>query len=200
MDATAYDTVLDLTRSLGVVRTRDVLAAGVPPIVLTRMVRSGALERVARGVYVLLGEGLASGSALAVVAARVPGAVVCLASALHLHELSTWVAPEVWIAVASHRRPPRVDWPPLRVVYVKPELLDVGVEERVMDGVVVRVTTPARTVADAFKWRSRVGMDIAIEALRTYVVELRGSRDELRRISERLRVARVMRPYLEAMT
>lgn len=200
MAATAHDQVLDLARSRGVVRTRDVLALGVASVVLTRMVRDGSIERVARGVYVLPGEVLASGSALAVVAIRVPGAVVCLASALQVHELSTWVAPEIWIAVASHRRPPQVDWPPLRVVYVKPELLDVGVEERTVDGVVVRVTTAARTVADCFKWRTTVGIDVAVEALRTFVVELRGSRDELRRISERLRVARVMRPYLEALS
>jgi predicted transcriptional regulator of viral defense system len=195
----ARDRVLQLARERGVMRPRDVVGLGVAPVVLTRLVRERALERVARGVYVLPGEGLASGSALGVVATRVPGCVVCLGSALQVHELSTWVAPEVWIAVASHRRPPKVDWPPLHVVYVKPELLELGVEVRVVDGVPVRVTGPARTVADCFKWRGTVGIDVAVEALRAFV-ERGGSRDELHRISERLRVARVMRPYLEALS
>lgn len=191
--------ILGLARERGVLRTRDVLERGIPAVALTRMVADGCLERVARGVYIIPGEGLASGSALAVVATRVPGAVVCLASALQLHELSTWVAPEVWIAVRSKRRPPKVDWPPLRVVYVKPELLDHGVEERSVDGVSVRVTTAARTVADSFKWRNEIGIDVALEALRAYVGR-GGSRDALRESAERLRVARVMRPYLEALT
>ena len=200
MEPSPTDRILSLAAEHGVLRTRDVLVRGIPAVYLTRLVAEGRLERVARGIYILPGEGLSSGSALAVVATRVPGAVVCLASALQVHELSTWVAPEVWIAVASRRRPPRVDWPPLRVVYVKPELLEHGIEEREVDGVTVRVTTAARTVADCFKWRSQVGLDVALEALRTYLLERRGSRDELRGCAERLRVARVMRPYLEAMS
>lgn len=200
MKPSPVDQILSLAAERGVLRTRDVLERGIPAVYLTRLVADGRLERVARGIYILPGSGLASGTALAVVATRVPGAVVCLASALQVHELSTWVAPELWIAVASKRRPPRVDWPPLRVVYVKPELLEHGVEERVVDGVIVRVTTSARTVADCFKWRSKVGIDVALEALRTYVLERGGSRDELRASAERLRVARVMRPYLEALS
>ncbi len=200
MSPTHTERILTLAAELGVLRTRDVLQRGVPAVYLTRLVAAGRLERVARGIYIIPGEGLASGTALAVVATRVPGAVVCLASALQIHELSTWVAPDVWIAVTSRRRPPRVDWPPLRVVYVKPELLRHGIEERVVDGVTVRVTTPARTVADCFKWRSDIGIDVALEALRTYVLDSGGSRDELRASAERLRVARSMRPYLEGLS
>lgn len=200
MTPTYRDQIVEHIRIRGVVRTRDVIALGVPPVTLTRMVREGVLERVARGVYVLPAEGLGSGSALAVVAVRVPGAVVCLGSALQLHELSSWSPSEVWIAVASHRRPPKVDWPPLHVVYVQPKLMDLDVQVPTIDGVVVRVTGPARTVADCFKWRGTVGLDIALEALRAYVVDQRRSRDELRRIAEQLRVAEVMRPYLESMS
>jgi len=194
------DRLLALAAARGVIRARDALAHGIASIYLTRLVADGRLERVARGVYVLPGSGLGSGTALAIVASRIPGAVVCLGSALQFHELSTWVPGEVWIAVTSARRPPRVDWPPLHVVWVKPALLEFGVEERVVDGVPVRLTTPARTVADCFKWRSRVGMDIATEALRSFLQSRPGSRDELRSHAERLRVAHVMRPYLEAMT
>lgn len=196
---THVDTILALAREKGLVRARDVAAAEIPAVVLSRMVMQGRLERVARGIYAVPGVGLASGSALGVVALRVPGAVVCLASALQIHELSTWITPKVWIAVEQHRRPPRLDWPPIHVVYTSTRLLREGVEDRVIDGVTVRLTTPARTVADCFKWRSSVGLDVAIEALRNYLSANRGGRDELRRMTELCRVSRIIRPYLEIL-
>ncbi len=193
------DAILQLARERGLLRARDVAEVAAPAVELTRLVRQGRLDRVARGVYALPDQGLRSGSALGVVALRVPGAVVCLASALQVHGLSTWVSPEVWIAVEQHRRPPRLDWPPLHVVYVRHALLTEGVEERLIDGVTVRVTTAARTVADCFKWRSTVGLDVALEALRAYLATHRSGRDELRRLASLCRVARVMRPYLEVL-
>ena len=193
------DAVLALARERGLVRARDIDELGVPPVVLGRLVRAGRLERIARGVYALPNAALAGGSALGVVALRVPGAVVCLASALQVHELSTWLTPEVWIAVEQHRRPPRIDWPPLHVVYTSAALLTTGVEQRVVDGVTVTLTTEARTVADCFKWRSSVGLDVAIEALRTYLSRHPTGREELRRMAHACRVSRVMRPYLEAL-
>lgn len=197
--STHADAILQLARDRGLVRARDLALVDAPAIVLTRLVRQGKLERVTRGVYALPDQGLRSGSALGVVALRIPGAVVCLASALQLHGLSSWASPEVWVAVEQHRRPPRLDWPPLHVVYVRRALLTDGVEERIVDGVAVRVTTPARTVADCFKWRSTVGLDVALEALRAYLTAHRGGRDELRRMASLCRVARVMRPYLEVL-
>lgn len=193
------EVAIALARERGLVRARDAAAAHVPLVVLSRLVRSGQLERIARGVYALPGAGLASGSALGVVALRIPGAVVCLASALHVHDLATWITPEVWIAVEQHRRPPHLDWPPVHVVYTSAALLAAGVEQRVIDGVTVSLTTPARTVADCFKWRSTVGLDIALEALRGYLKANPGGREELRRMAELCRVSRVMRPYLESL-
>jgi predicted transcriptional regulator of viral defense system len=193
------DVILALARERGLVRARDAAAVHVPQVVLGRLVRDGRLERIARGVYALPGGALAGGSALGVVALRIPGSVVCLASALQVHELSTWITPEVWIAVNQHRRPPRLDWPPIHVVYTSAALLQAGVEQRMIDGVRVTLTTAARTVADCFKWRSTVGLDVAVEALRGYLAANPGGRDELRRMAELCRVGRVMRPYLEAL-
>lgn len=199
MTSSLATTVLELARAKGLVRARDLAPLRIPAMVLTRLVQNGQLERVTRGIYAISGQGLASGSALGVVATRIPGSVVCLASALQVHELSTWISPEVWIAVAQHRRPPQMDWPPLHLHYVRPELLTIGVEERVIDGVTVPLTTPARTVADCFKWRSSVGLDVAIEALRSYLITYKDGRDELRRMAELCCVSRVMRPYLEVL-
>jgi predicted transcriptional regulator of viral defense system len=195
-----HDTaVLELVDQSGLVRPRDLAEHGIPRMVLHRLVARGELERVARGVYGRASSTLASGSALGVVAKSAPEVVVCLATALQLHGLSTWIHPAVWIAVRQRRHPPRLKWPPLHVVYVADALMEQGVEERVVDGVPVRVTTPARTVADCFKWRSLVGLDVAIEALRAYLEQHRQGRAELRRMGELCRVTRVMRPYLEAM-
>lgn len=191
--------LLSIARKHGLVRARDAVAAHVPTVVLTRLVRSGKLERVARGVYALPGAALGDGSSLGVVAVRIPGAVVCLASALQVHGLSTWITPEVWVAVEQHRRPPRLDWPPLHVVYTSAALLSAGIEQRVIDGATVTLTNPARTVADCFKWRSTVGLDVAVESLRGYLAAYPGGRDQLRRMAELCRVSRVMRPYLEAL-
>lgn len=199
LHATHADAILELARARGLLRARDLAELAAPAVELTRLVRQGKLDRIARGVYALPDQGLRSGSTLGVVALRVSGAVICLASALQLHGLSTWVSPEVWIAVGQHRRPPHLDWPPLHVVYVRPALLTEGVEERVIDGVTVRVTSAARTVADCFKWRSTVGLDVALEALRTYLATHRSGRDELRRMASLCRVTRVMRPYLEVL-
>ena len=190
---------LRLVAERGVVRAREVEAAGVAPVVLTRLVRQGRLERLARGLYALPGTALPSGQSLPLVALRVPGSVVCLGSALQVHGLSTWISPEVWIAVGRHRRPPRMDWPRLRVVYVGDRLLEEGVECRRIDGVDVRLTSPARTVADCFKWRRLVGLDVAVEALRAWLAGPRRNRDDLRRMASLCRVVTVMRPYLEAL-
>ncbi|MEN9786184.1 MAG: hypothetical protein RLZZ299_1448 [Pseudomonadota bacterium] len=193
------DAVLELVEQLGLVRPRDLAERGIPRMVLHRLVVRGDLERVARGVYARASSALSSGSALGVVAKSAPEAVMCLATALHLHGLSTWIHPSVWLAVRQHRHPPRLAWPPLHIVYVAPRLMEQGVEERVVDGVPVRVTTPARTVADCFKWRNLVGLDVALEALRSYLEKSGNGRAELRRMAELCRVTGVMRPYLEAM-
>ena len=148
------DAILQLARERGLLRARDVAEMAAPAVELTRLVRQGRLDRVARGVYALPDQGLRSGSALGVVALR---------------------------------------------VHVRPVLLTEGVEERLIDGVTVRVTTAARTVADCFKWRSTVGLDVALEALRAYLATHRSGRDDLRRLASLCRVARVMRPYLEVL-
>jgi predicted transcriptional regulator of viral defense system len=126
--------------------------------------------------------------------------VVCLLSALQFHELTTQVPHEVWLAIANKAHKPVVDWPPLRIVRYSPRALKEGVERHRLDGVHVPITSAARTVADCFKYRGKIGLDVAIEALRDYMRARDRNLDALWRAARLQRVANVMRPYMEAFT
>jgi predicted transcriptional regulator of viral defense system len=139
-------------------------------------------------------------SALAEVARRHPRAVVCLLSALRFHELTTQAPFEVWLAIPNKARAPRLDYPPLRIVRFSERALIEGIEEHRIDGVPVRITNLARTVADCFKYRNKIGLDVALEALRESWKARRVTMDALWRYAQVCRVANVMRPYLEGLT
>lgn len=191
--------LLTLARRSGVIRPGDLRAHGIAPVYLTRLVRTGALVRVGRGLY-SLADGAPSRDRTIVEAARqVPRGVVCLLSALRLHGLGTQMPPAVWMAIDVKARRPRADGPPLEVVRMSGRALTEGIEERVLEGVRVRVYGPAKTVADCFKFRNKIGVDVAVESLRDYRRQ-RGSVDELLRYAEICRVARLLRPYLEAVS
>lgn len=181
-------------------RSRELVEQGVPRATLSRMVADQEIDRVGRGVYALPDRRGGANDELAVVSLRVPRAVVGLLSALQFHELTTESPHEVWILLPRGARRPQVDHPPLRVSWTTPELLSEGIERHVIDGIEVRVTSPARTVAEVFKHRNRIGHDVAVAALRDYLDRHRSGRAELRRAADHLGVERVMRPYLEAMS
>lgn len=163
------------------------------------MVASGQLKQVVRGLYAPTGYQPSEHAALVTVARRAPDALLCLLTALRLHELTTQAPFEVWIAVGNKARAPRLDYPPLRVVRFSDATLSKGVETRIVDGVKLRVTNAAKTVADCFKFRNKIGLDVALEALRETRRAKRASNDELWRYAKLCRVATVMRPYLEAV-
>lgn len=197
---TSPQTILDLARKRGLIRPRDLEPLGLPRVTLTRLIRQGALTRVARGLYALPNRSISEHTALAEVARKHPQAIVCLLSALRFHELTTQSPFEVWLAIPNKARAPRIDYPPLRIVRFSGPLLAEGVEERPIDGVQVRITGVAKTVADCFKYRNKIGLDVALEALREAWKGRRASMDELWRFADRCRVAKVMRPYLESLT
>lgn len=184
----------------GPLRSRDLTQLGLSRSRLARLVAAGELKRVARGLYALPAYQLSENSALVTVARRTPDVLFCLLTALRLHELTTQAPFEVWIALSNKGRAPRLDDPPLRVVRFSEETLTQGVETRNIDGVKVRVTNAAKTVADCFKFRNKIGLDVALEALREVRREKRATNDELWRYAKLCRVATVMRPYLEALT
>lgn len=178
---------------------RDIVRAGIHTQTLTRLVREGALERVGRGTYRLPGAPITRHHGLALAAAAVPRGMVCLLSALLFHDIGTQLPWQVWLAIDRRARRPVVEYPPLRLVRFSGEALTEGVETHRLEGVDVRVTSPARTVADAFKYRNKVGLDVAIEALREGWRDRRFTVEELERAARVCRVERVMRPYVETV-
>lgn len=197
---TSPQAILDLARKRGLIRPRDLEPLGLPRVTLTRLVRQGALTRVARGLYALPDRSISEHTALAEVARKHPQAIVCLLSALRFYNLTTQSPFEVWLAIPNKARAPRMDYPPLRIVRFSGPALTEGIEVHMIDGVPVRITGVAKTVADCFKYRNKIGLDVALEALREAWREKRVSTDELWRYAELCRVANVMRPYLESIT
>lgn len=189
---------LRLGRESGVLRSRDAVAAGVSRTALSRLVARGDLVRVGRGVYQLSDRPRVD--PLAVLAAAHPSMVVCLLSALAMHGLTTQVPRQTWVAISNKAAVPRVAFPTLEIVRMSDEALHAGIQEVLVDGISVQVTSPARTVADCFKFRSRVGLDVAIEALRMAWDGRTVTMDELWSAAQTVRMANVMRPYLESLT
>ena len=191
---------LALIRQRGLLRARDVAAAGVPTALLTRLVRAGRLQRVERGLYALPDASLDAHRSLAEVALRAPRGVICLLSALRVHEIGTQAPFEVWLALPQGVNPPRQTGPSLRVVRMSGAAMTEGIETRIIDGVTVPVFCAAKTVADCFKFRNKVGLDVALEALREAWRQRKLSMDVLWHYAEVNRMSRVMRPYIEALT
>lgn len=192
--------ILELAKQMGLIRPRNVEAAGIDREYLLRLYRDGHLERVGWGLYALPGTQTSESTSLAEVAKRAPNAVICLISALQFHNLTTQIADRVWIAIEHKRWEPTFDYPPLEIVRLTGRAFSFGVEEHKVDRVSVRVYSPAKTVADCFKFRNKIGLDVALEALRETWRSRKGTMDELWEAAKVCRVANVMRPYLEAVT
>ena len=188
-----------LLHRAGTARSRELVAAGISRSELSRRVAAGQLLRVARGLYAMPDYQGGEHSALVAVAKRAPGVVFCLLTALRIHDLTTQAPFEVWIAIGNKAHPPRLDYPPLRAVRFSEAALAAGVETQQVDGAEVRVTSVAKTVADCFKFRNKIGLDVALEALREARRTRKASADELWRYAKINRVTNVMRPYLEAV-
>lgn len=198
-DSTLEHAVLALAERQLLLRARDLAEQALPTVVLSRLVATGKLERVARGVYSLPGRALSEHRSLAEVALRVPG-VVCLLSALRVHGIGTQAPFEVWVAVPHNSPTPRLDQPALRVIRMSGPALSEGIEPMLIDGVKVPVFNAAKTVADCFKYRNKIGLDVALEGLRDGWAQRRLTMDALWRYATIDRVANVMRPYLESVT
>ena len=199
MAACSEDDILQLIEKMGLVRPRDLEAYGVTRAHLSRLVSEGRVLRQARGVYVAARHTPTAEYTLAHVAKRVPGGVFCLLTAMRFHGLTTQSPAEVWIALPEKARRPRLDYPRLRVARFSGAALTEGIEEHRVEGVVIRVYSAAKTVADGFKYRNKVGIDVAVEALRDFSRQHRGGANDLARFARICRVSRVMQPYLDAI-
>ena len=191
---------MKLVRKVGILRPRDLQAHGIPRVYLRMALDQGAIIRVGRGLYIPKGAKPTEHHSLAQAAKRVPKGVVCLLSALRFHDLTTQSPFEVWLAIGEKSRLPRFDTPSLRIVRFSGRALTYGVQEHRIEGVPVHVFSPAKTVADCFRYRNKIGLDVALEALRDCIRKRKATRDEIWDAAKRCRVANVMRPYLESLS
>ena len=195
----AKQIILDLAKQKGILRARD-LGEGLSRVTLRRLVQGGVLIALSRGLYIRADENTSENSARAEVAIRYPKAVFCLLTALQMHELTTQIPHQVWLAVDVKARAPNMKYPPLKVVRFSGEALHEGVENRFLDGVInIRVTCIEKTIADCFKYRNKIGVDIAIEALKDAWGKNKISIDLIWKYAKICRVSRIMRPYLESL-
>jgi predicted transcriptional regulator of viral defense system len=187
-----------LASSKAILQAADFARLRIHPQEIKRLVSKGELVRVGRGRYLLPQAEHSENLGLALVAAAVPKSVVCLLSALRYQGIGTQAPHEVWITVAQGEARPRVDYPSVRLTLVSGRAFAYGIERHQIDGIPVRIYSPAKTVADCFKFRNKVGLDVAIEALREALAK-RCSRDEIWAAAKVCRVTAVIRPYMEAM-
>lgn len=191
--------VLDLASRKGLLRASDLDAIDAPRVVLTRLTAAGLLDKVGRGLYRLPSHTGSEHEGLATVATKVPQAVFCLLTALQFHELTTQLPRQVWIAMPRGSHVPRIAYPPIKMVQMTGDAYAEGIETVERDGVNLRVYGVAKTVADCFKHRNKVGLDVALEALKDVRAKRRATTDDLWCYAKICRVANIMRPYLEAL-
>lgn len=194
-----HDDIVETVRRHGLMRSRDAHAYGFPRMALSKLARQGKLTRLSRGLYAPADRQTSEHTTLAEVTSKYPNTLVCLLSALQFHNLTTQSPFEVWVAIANKARVPKMDYPPLRVVRFSGEALTAGVQKYQVDGATVRVTNVAKTVADCFKYRNKIGLDVALEALREAWRGKSVTMDDLWHYAQICRVSNVMRPYLESL-
>jgi predicted transcriptional regulator of viral defense system len=183
----------------GILKTSDALRAGIHPRTLYKMRDEGIIEVLSRGLYRLGNLRPLSNPDFVTVALRIPNGVLCLISALAFHDITTQIPHEIYIAVERGSRPPKVNYPPVRVFRFTGQAFKSGIDPHEIDGVHLGVFNPEKTIADCFKYRNKIGLDTALEALRLYREKRSFKVDDLMRYARICRVEKVMRPYLEAM-
>jgi predicted transcriptional regulator of viral defense system len=197
---TSAGRLLSLAKKQPVLQAKHVARQGIHTGTLTRLTKSGVLEKVGPGRYRLPKKNRTTEyHDLTVVAAVIPQSVVCLLSALRFHNIGTQLPTDAWIAVPRGTRVPHMSTSPVRVVNVSTTVFDLGIEEHHIEGQVVRIYSVARTIADCFRFRNKIGLDVALEALTDAWRSKRLKLDELHRMAKKLRVQRVMQPYLDTV-
>lgn len=191
--------VLDLTRKLGTIRIKDLLEREIHPEFARRLVGKEMLVRTGRGLYTLADAEITEHHDFAVVGKRLPKGVICLTSALRFHGIGTQLPRKIWLAIKKGSAQPHYSYPQISVVRLSGLSFSEGIEEHTIEGVAVSIYNPAKTVADCFKFRNRIGLEAAIEAVRESLYERKATSDEIYHYAGICRVWNVMKPYLEAI-
>jgi len=192
--------IVQIARKHRLFRLSEATQAGIHPEAVRRLTSRGQLARIGRGLYSLPSLKPTEHHTLAEVAKRVPNGIVCLLTALRFHGLGTQNPREVWLAVDRRAGIPKIDFTPVRILRMSGAALATGIVEHNIDGVGVRITSPARTVVDCFKFRNKIGLDVAVEALKDYRRLRKGTVDALWPQADQLRMSKVIRPYWDAMS
>lgn len=192
------DRVLSLAKKRGMIRVRDLTEKGIHPEYLRRLCDKGLLMRMSRGIYIPADSKTTQNVGLAQVAKRIPHGIICLLSALQFHNIGTQSPFEVWIAIDRKSAKPRIDYPPVRIVRFSGKALSEGVEKKQIEGVEVKIFSKAKTIADCFKYRNKIGLDVALEALKDCRQHRLCTNVQLWEYAKICRVSNIMKPYLEA--
>ncbi len=195
---TKVDAVLDLARELGVLRVQDLTSRGIHHEYLRRLCQQGKLERVGRGLYRLSDADVTEHATLATISKRFPNGIICLLTALRFHGIGTQSPRDVWMALRRGTAIPRNIDLPVRFMLFSETSFDCGEEAHSVDNVPVRITSPAKTIVDCFKYRNKIGLDIALEAMREVLRLRKCTPDDLWQYAKVCRVTNVIRPYIEA--
>ena len=191
--------ILQLLKEKGVIRAKELRTRGIHPQYIKQLEQEGQIIRTARGVYTLTDLDLTEHQSLIEVSVRVPHGVVCLLSALSFHDITTQAPFEVWLAIANSARTPCEELIPLRIVYMSGDSFNSGIEEHLISTKPVKVYNLPKTVADCFKYRNKIGLDVALEALKESWNQNKVTMDSLWHYAKICRVQNVMRPYLESL-
>ena len=195
---TPENQVLELAQQ-GLLRVCDLTSRGLHPEYLRRLYQKGLVRREGRGLYIAADAEISVHYGLAQVAKRVSHGVICLLSALSFHEIGTQLPHQVWMAIDRRAARPKMQFPPLRVMRFSGAALTEGIETYQIEGVPVQIFNPAKTVADCFKYRNKIGLDVALEALKECIRDRRTTMDDLWHFAQVCRMTNVMRPYMEAI-
>lgn len=191
--------ILKLVEEKGIIRPKDIQEEGLPKKYVYRLYEQGKLEKIDRGLYKLSGKKFSENEMMLAVARKAPDATFCLLSALRFYEMTTQNPHQIWVAIHHKDKKPVLDVP-LKVVRMTGKSLKQGIEKREVDNIPIRIFKPAKTVADCFKFRNKIGLEVAIEALREYSSRDMGTMSELWEYAKIDRVQSVIQPYAEAMS
>lgn len=190
---------IDLAKKLGSVRIKDFLEYGIHPEFARRLVVKEIFVRSSRGLYSLAESEITEHHSFAILGKRIPKGVVCLTSALRFHNIGTQLPRKIWLALEKGSAQPRLSYPPLSIVRFSGPAFSEGIEEHKIEGVTVKIYNPAKSVADCFKFRNRIGLEAAIEAARESLNERKATSDQIYHYAKICRVWNVIKPYLEAL-
>ena len=199
MKNTHKKNIVKMLAKTSTLRSSDLKKMNIPRVVLTRMINTGMLERVARGLYRKINTLLSEKENLVTIAKKTPNAVFCLLTALYFHKLGTQLPREIWIAMPKGSHTPIIDYPPIKMVQLTGRVYSDGIQTVISDKVALKIYSPAKTVIDCFKFRNKIGLDVALEALKDVLQKKKATIDELFYFAKIERVNKIIMPYLEAM-